>query len=484
MRRGELQEVELVDRAPVADPPAPGRSRTRRRLWLAGGAAAVVLLLGGVQAVLSAREDAAVARLQVVPGVLRPVDDTLEVVRRLTPDDTATLTGQAEGALVPDEDGGLTYRWFAPGDLGWTARLDPPTGAPTDQAGVLGASACQTDDGTEDARRIVCLVKNGAQVVPGSGELRTATTTEAVVLDASGGTTLARWPLDHGTSVAPFPGDLVVVASATAQTLLVTGHDAPTGAQRWTFREPSGPGPAGLSVFRAGDLVGVATPVGELRLLSHDGVLVRDDLALVGTAVPGSPGLRWGWGTAPDRSLVVVRQTAGRIRSTLVAANGDPAADRTVDGEIVPSAVDDGSVPNLLLTADRSVHAWDARSGRARWSADLTSTTDALVLRGRVYLTTTAREVVALDGRSGREVWRSDPLDGLSPVALLTDAAHVLVATVRTSVGTEPALVAYETASGDEAFRAPYPPGVTDLHVLGHTLVGRDEESSEQVELG
>jgi len=60
----------------------------------------------------------------------------------------------------------------------------------------------------------------------------------------------------------------------------------------------------------------------------------------------------------------------------------------------------------------------------------------------------------------------------------------VLLATVRTRVSTEPALVAYEPTSGDEAFRAPYPPGVTDLQALGHTLVGRDDDSHAQVELG
>ena len=101
-----------------------------------------------------------------------------------------------------------------------------------------------------------------------------------------------------------------------------------------------------------------------------------------------------------------------------------------------------------------------------------------------MYLTTTTREVVALDGRSGREVWRSDELVGLTPSALLTDGVHVLLATDRTGRGAEPTLVAFDPASGDGGVPGSVPAGVTELQVIGHTLVGRDEESYEQVELG
>ena len=111
------------------------------------------------------------------------------------------------------------------------------------------------------------------------------------------------------------------------------------------------------------------------------------------------------------------------------------------------------------------------------------STTNALVVRGRVYVTTD-REVVAIDGRSGRELWRSDELVGLALSNLLTDGEHILAAAERTGTSGVPALVAYDPASGDEVFRAPYPDGVIEVGALGRTLVGRDAASDEQVELG
>ena len=104
-------------------------------------------------------------------------------------------------------------------------------------------------------------------------------------------------------------------------------------------------------------------------------------------------------------------------------------------------------------------------------------------MRGRVFVTTD-RAVVAVDGRSGRELWRSAELVGLTPSALLTDGTHVLVAVDRTGTDGVPALIALDPASGTEAFRAPYPDGVTDVEALGRTLVGRDDESDERVELG
>lgn len=481
MRRDNLQDVELD--GPAVAPASPQAGR--RRLWLGVGALVAVLALAGTQAVLSAREDAAVTRLQRVPGVLRPVDETLEVVRRLADGDAVELTGETGGALSVAEDGVLTYRWFAPDDVGWSRPLLPARIADSPEIVVREDSTCEPDGAAANAVRVVCLVTDGAQVVSTSGELlrRPATTTSIVVLDTSDGSVLARWPLDHGTSAASFPDDLVVVGSATGDTLRVTGHDVLSGAVRWTHEERSTPGTGEVTVFHAGDLVAVTTTRGALRLLSLDGAMVRDELVLVGVDSP-DPIRRWGWSTTADGALAILGQSAdGRLQSTVVATDGDPAADRTIDGQIVPTTVDDGSVPGLLLTSDGAVHAWDAGTGRARWSADVSSTTNALIVRDRVYVTTTPREVVALDGRTGREVWRSDELAGLTPTALLTDGLHVVVATDRTTLTAEPSLVAYDPVSGDELFRAPYPPGVTELEAVGHSLVARDA-SYEQVELG
>lgn len=449
------------------------------------GAAGVVLALGVTQWVVTAREDAAVARLARLPGVVSPVDDTLEVVRRLTPGDAVTLTGRASGTLLRADDGSQTYRWFEPASerTGWTTQLLGPTALPADPSQVAGVSTCEPDD---DQRRVVCVVTDGARVMDGTGRIDElpATTRELVVLDTADGSVVSRTPIERGTALAVLPGDVAVVGALTDELVEITAYDTRTGRERWTHEQPWRPGGGDLDVFRANDLVAFSAPDHRLTLLSSDGAVVRSGIELDYLGDPGL-GLRLGWQLDPrDGTLVVTGQGSdGLARSTFLAADGDPDLDVTVTGQPVPVGVDDGSVPRMLLTGDNAVHAWDAQTGALRWSADVRSTTSALVLRGRVILTTD-RGVVAIDGRSGRVLWRSDELVGLTPSALLTDGAHVLVATERTGVGAAPALLAYDPADGAEAFRAPYPAGVVELGALGRTLVGRDAASDERVQLG
>ncbi|WP_315094935.1 PQQ-binding-like beta-propeller repeat protein [uncultured Cellulomonas sp.] len=469
-RPGDLLEVELED---PSDPDRPTPRQHRRRWWLVVGVTAVASALVVTQWVVDARENAAVARLAQVPGVLAPVDDVLEVVGTLTPQDTATLTGEAYGVLLRGEDGAQSYRWYEPADEGpgWTAPLVGDPARAVDPVDPLAGTRCVPDALRGKPRRVVCLVRDGGWT--GSDELRTITT-EVVVLDTADGSVLARWPLERGTELTTLPGDVAVVGLAVRFTsLVVTAYDALTGHELWTYEEPWADGIGDLDLFRAGDLVGMAGPTGELTLLSPDGVVVRDGIS------------GWGWESDPRDGALILRgqPPESTWRTTLVARDGDPDADVTFDGDLLRPVVDDGSAPGLLLTGDVAVHAWDAGTGAARWTTDVWSTTTALVLRGRVFVTT-ARELVALDGRSGRVLWRSAGAPGLTPSTLLTDGEHVLVALERTNADAVPAVVAYDPASGTEVLRAPYPDGVIEVGALGRTLIGRDAASGEQVELG
>jgi outer membrane protein assembly factor BamB len=479
-RRGELQQVELLDSAAPDQPPVAAPPRSRLRLGLIAGAAAVVLGLGVTQWVLTARENAATARIAQLPGVLAPMDDTLEVVRRLTPEDVATLHGERYGTLVVAEDGSQSYRWVEPGGEGWTTPLLGPLDGLEDGSQVYPGSTCSTDEisGTGGAERVVCLVTNGAAYVSsdgrGGGSLE-ATTREIVVLDTADGSERARWPLAHGYGVAVLPGSVVAVSAVTDDGLVVTAYDALTGRDLWT-QDDLGISDDTPRLFRVGDLLALPGVSGDLTLLSTDGAIVRSGAtALSEEGTFTSSSLDTGDGT-----LLMRRDTAGGTSlSLIVSADGSLA----LDGAPLEVGVDDGSVPGLLLTGDRSVYGYDAETGATWWTKPMRVGTTALVLRGRVYVTT-AREVVALDGRSGRELWRSDALVGLTPTQLLTDGTHVLVATDRTGTDAVPALVAYDPASGTEVFRAPYPQGVTEVSAIGRTLVGRDAAGDERVELG
>jgi len=483
-RRGELQQVELHDSALPDEEPVERRPRSRRRRWLVIGVIAVVLGLGVTQGVLTVRENAATARLARLPGVLAPVDDTLEVVRSLTPEDIAVLWGEPYGTLVVAEDGAQSYQWVEPGATGWTTPLLGPLDGLEDGYQVSPDSTCATAEtpGTGGADHVVCLVTDGAQYFIESGQsggTLEATTREIAVLDTADGSELARWPVQDGYAVATLPGPIVAVAALTDGGLVVTAYDALSGRQRWTQDDLGMTGDA-PPLLRVGALLALPGYSGSLTLLSADGAVVRsgatalsDTGAFIQSTVDARTGMLHLHRDAPN----------GMPQSLVVGAGGDPGDDQLVDGTPLEVAVDDGSVPGLLLTGDTSVHAYDAETGAARWTAEVPTMTNALVLRGRVYVTV-AREVVALDGRSGRELWRSDALVGLTPTRLLTDGTNVLVAADRTGVDADAALVAYDPASGTEVFRAPYPDGVTSLEAVGRTLVGLDAVGGAQVELG
>src|SRR5690349_19837688 len=133
-RGGGMQQVELLDGA-ADDETAPPASPSRRRWgrWVVGAAAAAVLGLAGTQWVVDAREDAAVARLAAVRGVVPALGDALRVVRTVTQDEATALfgsidTGPASASLVVAEDGSQAFTAIdkASGDTAWSTPLLGP----------------------------------------------------------------------------------------------------------------------------------------------------------------------------------------------------------------------------------------------------------------------------------------------------------------------------------------------------------------------
>lgn len=492
-----MQEVELLDGDGDSDgqgagrtSEATGRRRVGRRRLIAG-AAVVAVTLGVVQWVVTARESAALARLAQVPGVLSPVDATLDIVRRVPAADAAALFGTGGAGLERGKDGSQSLTWVDPaGGPGWTTELLGPNDTLAAVEHVFGGTSCQTDNepGTDigTSHRVVCLVTDGGMLLDGTGGNKDipASTRQVVVLSTADGTVEARWPLERGQSLALLPDDVVVAGSATGDSVAVTAYDILTGTERWTHAEPL-PTPAGdaqsatgMSLFRAGDLIAYSTPSGSLTLLSADGDVVRDHFSDLGDFTGG-------WMTDPTTSALIVQtQTAdGRSRSTFIAADGDPAGDLTVDGQLVYASVDDGSAPGLMVTYDTSLHGWDARTGAARWSHDAYLTTSALILGGRIYAAT-SRGIIALDGRTGESLWSSEGRDILVTGALFTDGRHVLVLLETGGTAATPVLVAYDPVSGDEAFRAQYPQGISLVGEVDRRLVGYDAATDEYVLLG
>jgi outer membrane protein assembly factor BamB len=278
--------------------------------------------------------------------------------------------------------------------------------------------------------------------------------------------------------MALMPGGLVTVGSLEDHTATVTGYDLLTGDERWTYEQPAtlsagreGLGYPDVSLVRSGDLVALVPPDRGTVLLSTGGERVRG--ALVDADATA-------WDVHKDARtgrLVVTTDGAFRSnRSTFVAPDGAPSRDVVLDGHQLAVQVDDGTLAGIALTAGpTAVHGADVGTGRIRWSVDVESPGVALVLRGRV-LVVGGDGVTAVDGRSGNVLWRIPAEDGLVLGNVMTDGRHVLVAYERGDSGAPPVLVAYDPASGREAFRAPYPPGVGDVNPWGRHLMATSAE--------
>ena len=232
----------------------------------------------------------------------------------------------------------------------------------------------------------------------------------------------------------------------------------------WTYEVPLPAGQVQLDpnmrasyIGRFGDLLILRTSTGELQMLSPDGRVVRDRIG-------GDGNSSWGWEYGPGgRPILESWDTAAAPSVTLLAPDANPAADQRLKGSLVLPPVDDGSVPGLLLTAERSLHAWDVDTGAARWSSkdapqDLQTgmPLTALVIRGRVYVLTSTG-VVALDGRTGKTLWQVKPGKGQLAETLLTDAHHLLIGYERPSHDGDPLLVAYTFDHGTEVSHAALP---------------------------
>ena len=114
---------------------------------------------------------------------------------------------------------------------------------------------------------------------------------------------------------------------------------------------------------------------------------------------------------------------------------------------------------------------------RSVWQADVQPDYGAVVVRGRVYLTTST-EVVALDGRTGAVVWRT-PLPVSGNGSLATDGRDLLLMSPEYDGSDEGRVTAYDLATGQETRQIPYPEGVSDVQMMHGLLVGWSYSTQE-----
>ncbi|NUU16285.1 PQQ-binding-like beta-propeller repeat protein [Cellulomonas humilata] len=475
MSRGAMQHVELDEPGEAAAPaPAPTARPPRLWRWVVGGAAALVAGLVVTQVVLDSRERAAADRLAATPGVVRAIDQDVGVLWRPDPAATAVLlqgidAGGAALGLSVAEDGSQAFVALdqRTGEQRFSTRL---LGADPDRARSLDRSAAGTcvavpaDEGPP--RQAACLVSDGFVQYGDEGvqTRKPATSTRVVVLDTADGHVVADWSAPGATTLTALPGLAVVGVPGRDGGSEVTGRDLRAGDVRWRFTPPL-PGAdrrafaAEVRLFAVDGLVGVTIPGWTATVLSSSGQVIR-------ASRPGNADHVVD--PVAGRAVLLYSSGSGGLWSTLVERG---RADVELTGEVLPFTVDDGSVPDLVLTSGGNVRGWDRSTGAARWKSDVVASVNALVLRGRVYLSTQAG-VVALDGRTGDVVWRGATAEGNVPGFLVTDGKLLVAADQPVGGGPRSELVAYALDDGRTVWRVPLPDGLRSSVAVGHLFLG------------
>lgn len=471
-----MREVELDDTPAV--PAGPPRRR-HTRLLIAVGVAAVVALVGG-QLVVDARERAATAG---VAGLLDDLASPPHVLWADSAQGSPVWRGPldderlVELRIVDDGSQQLSARSATTGEPLWTSTLTDPSpalaAARATGARIFGDSACAVSPGGSGAPpEVVCLVTDGFMrlnpqlgVAAASQSITTTPTrTHVEVIDGEDGSIAAQWPVGGSALLLSGRGQ-VVVAGSTSSRLEVSAYSL-DGDPRWTLGIPLAvPEPGSLrgrttSLVRSGSDIAVET-FGTRVVLDGHGRLVRDDVGRGSTD----------GGFAVRDHLLQLQDGAGSWATTTLVAADEPA-DVTVAGVPVRIGdVDDGSLPDIVLTAGAGLRAWDAGTGTPRWRADGVRPGHAagVVLDGTVYVPT-ASGVVAVDGRSGRTLWESALS---SPDLLATDGRLVLVASSATRT-----LAAYEMSTGRPRWSVPYPLDVRTIEQIGGRLYGERADQS------
>jgi outer membrane protein assembly factor BamB len=446
-QRVRVELDDTADRPGAESPDDVSAARTwvrQHALWLVASVTLVVCALVVTQAVLDRREDARVAALAAIPGIVPPVDASIGVLWRADPELATALQSGAvvEGVLV----GGTQDPSGAPLVVG----LDPDTGAvawrtPVDLPTATGASVSSaspdlwiscTPVAHGDSHVAACTAQQYGEEVEGVPEL------SVWVVDPADGQVLADRQVP-GTWGLAFVDDALVVArplTGTTNRWQVEATEVVSGEPRWTWTTPTG--------------TGDQEPSGTASLQSFEDhlVLVVDTRAWALTPA-GEPVVdvtldpsSW---LQPARAGAFIESRWGSsvYSGTLLLADGSRVPIDETAGWL---AVDDGTAPDILLTVGQAPGGADGLSGRSARTGERLwhvsgSIVTSLLLDGTVYVAT-SDALVAVDAATGDVRWRTE-IDHM-PQQLSTDGRYLLLP------GPGVTLEAYTLTDGELAWTA------------------------------
>lgn len=444
--RQDLRDVRVEDdplTPAVGSPDDPNR-RVPRWWWAIAGGLAVIVAAGTV--LTDRREDARLAALRDVPGILAPLTGPLDELWRADGSQFSELAGFAGHLLAVEhrEDGIVDVVALEPrtGAAAWRANVNP--------AGAAGGVSCALPDpylpADEDgvARVVACVVVD-------------QDATRLLVLDAASGDVLSARMTDPGAAVWAAGPDLVIRTVGHDGSVRVTRTDPITSTVRWTFVS-AGPGGTGAlapgQVQVVGDLVVVSTgPDGTLAgaggssVLSADGSVLHTWRAESLTGAHGQVDVLAGGQLLGDPVM-----TAGGTQATRIL-DLDTGRTFTATGRPLAANPDDGSLVGLLVlmasTTGDSVLAYDVATGERLWADPGAIGSVPLAIDGRV-VRTSGGELRSIDGLTGRTIWTT-PVRRSTARTLLTDGRLVLLtrldgdAAVLAAYGLDDGLLRWET---------------------------------------
>jgi outer membrane protein assembly factor BamB len=433
-----------------------------------------------VQVGVGLRERAAVEALAQVPGVVRTVGEDVRILWTRDAGESELWPGRAgDGVLVSlhrasDGSQELVAVDALTGERRWTTPLADAHADHAD-AGLSPVGGCVPEP--EDGARAVCLVTDAYLAFRETENvLVPSEASRIVVADLADGSVVAEHDAPGAVAFTALPGAVAVAVSRADGALVVTTTDLLTARQRWQAVVPSTgdePDEGGFvdrstTLLRTVDGLAVVTAGRRITLLDADDGAVR-------AGVDASDGFT---GDARLGIVAAFSRDGERRETTTVLGNGP---DLVLPGRLARVSADDGSLSDLLLTAGSRLRAFDRSTGRELWDVGHGLSGAALVVRGRVYLST-PDGVVAVDGRSGEELWRAPVLEGRTMGDLVTDGHHVLSAQQRpdepgavTALNDWPGvgeLAAYRFDDGGEDWRVDLPGTLLGVDSVGHTLLG------------
>ena len=222
-------------------------------------------------------------------------------------------------------------------------------------------------------------------------------------------------------------GKLVVVGTPKGEVL---AFDAATGRETWKARVSSEvlAAPAvvdGLAIVRSGDsrIFGFDAADGKRRWVyqrSTPTLSLRSNVGVV-------PAGRLTLAGFPGGKLVAIANNNGAAvwEVTVALPKGATELERIAD--VTSSPVVSGSTVCAAAFQGR-VACFDASSGNATWSRDMSSSAGIDIDSRHVYVADDKGAVHALDRSSGASVWKQDKLSNRTPSRPLALGSHVAVA--------------------------------------------------------